>query len=98
MNTTQDFAQNTEPCENSESFCEESVGYPTEEIDKVLSSHLEQEYFKNVLGEHTEKACVQTTETTITGKMYSRLYIFLCSFRGGKLKQYIIQVIPNHEA
>ena len=60
-----DFAKNITNCSNSKSFCEDSSGYPTEEIDKLLSSHLQQEYFKDVLGEHTEKACSHTTEATI---------------------------------
>ena len=60
-----DFAKNITNCSNSKSFCEDSSGYPTEEVDKLLSSHLQQEYFKDVLGEHTEKACSHTTEATI---------------------------------
>jgi len=59
------FAKNITNCSNSKSFCEDSSGYPTEEVDKLLSSHLQQEYFKDVLGEHTEKACSHTTEATI---------------------------------
>ena len=46
-----DFAKNITNCSNSKSFCEDSSDYPAEEVDKLLSSHLQQEYFKDVLGE-----------------------------------------------
>ena len=74
-----DFAKNITKCSNSNSFCEDISDYPTEEVDKLLSSHLQQEYFKDVLGEHTERACSRPTEATIgnviTGGIIIHIYL-----------------------
>ena len=56
-------AKNIEPCEGYP-YCDDTSGYPNDEINELLSSHLQQEYFKDVLSDHTEKACIETSEAT----------------------------------
>ena len=54
---------NIKPCEDYP-YCDDTSGYPNDEINNLLSSHLQQQYFKDVLSEHTSRACLETAEAT----------------------------------
>ena len=54
------------PCSDSKSYCEEDISnYGNEQIDALLSPHLQQEYFNKVFTGHTDKDCQKTSEKVI---------------------------------
>ena len=61
-----DAAEKIIPCSDSKYYCEEKISeYGNEQIDALLSPHLQQEYFNTVFTGHTEKSCQKTSEKVI---------------------------------
>ena len=61
-----DAAEKIVPCSDSKYYCEEDISnYGNEQIDALLSPHLQQEYFNTVFTGHTDKSCQKTSEKVI---------------------------------
>ena len=61
-----DAAEKIVPCSDSKYYCEEKISeYGKEQIDALLSPHLQQEYFNKVFTGHTDEACQKPSEKVI---------------------------------
>ena len=92
-----DAAKNIKVCADNYPFCDDTSGYPSTEIDALLSSHLQHEYFKNVLSEHTDKACRTPTEGTISNVIRGKVGKKICfAFNVFPIQSSIMLLSPDN--